>query len=245
MANISEFYGTVTIKAESFDDLASLIYVHIKMDANAWYNTMLDDYFHYDDFKSLRAVLLEDIDPDDLNAEVEHSFSMSGSGRWAATGNFNWFFSQLFKDHDDEDLLNHSLLIKNKSFIAEFEYIDSEPGCNFVQTGTYTLTYKKGVESHDDYVEFSGDYDATNLTEYDFYEGFDVVDSKYALANIDELLGYIRDYRDDCDNEEHSRILDGLLQDRSALISILEDDTHNYLHYGVNEFIQVVLLREN
>lgn len=243
MANISEFYGTVTIKAESFDDLASLIYVHNKIDEKAWYGTRLDDYCYYDDFKSLKKALLEDIDPDDLNAEVEHSFAMSGDGRWSATTNFNWFFSQLFKDHDDEDLLNHSLLIKNKSFTARFEYNDAEPGCDFVQQGTYTLVYQKGVESHDDYVEFSGGYNATNLIEYGFYEDFDVVDSQYALENIDELLEYIQDYRNGCDNEEHSRMLDGLLQDRSVLITILEDDIHNYLHYGVNEFIQVVLLK--
>lgn len=180
MANISEAYGYMTIKAATLDEIETILELHDRGQEGVCYDIMitLSDLDEPID----RAVFNEE------TSQYELELDFTGNGRWNFINNVEQFIPTILK-MDDEDELS------NVSFQAEFNFKDAEPGCNFIYEATILVGYDaksgkvyKQTLSESDEV----DYTASNLIEYGFYNSWEVLDTDYILKHFGDAKDQLR-----------------------------------------------------
>lgn len=173
MANISDAYGTITIKAKK--DIAESLAYLIK------YTQEGCDFETHLDFDVEKGV----VDGDEV-AENEYEYGFSGFGRWTYEFNiehlYNWIknavYSKGLEKHyernniDVVELKNIFETIKSNDWEMLFDITDAETGCAVLYKATCLLEHKAG-EDETKFTELEcTKYDCTseNLIKFGFDE---------------------------------------------------------------------------
>ena len=120
MANISDAYGTITIRVRTDDTEKFVRTWNILSDrlSSGEYSTQFDGIGIY-------SPDIERNEDDDGTVEISMSDTFSGTGRWAYQANIEYFGSWLDYEVNEEE----KAFLEQLDFSVEYSFTDYEPGC--------------------------------------------------------------------------------------------------------------------
>lgn len=195
MANISDAYGTVTIKAATKGLFKDILKSYKMGQQDAYYKTTIK-------FASLQEAMKSIIFNEDTE-QFELKLPFEGNGCWSFKNNINEFIPKLFNYDGSKKLSTHS-------FEVEFDFQDAEPGCNFVYEATIRVGYNAGEEKiYKETLDESDDVDftASNLIIFGFYKEWEVVDSDYLLQNREAAIEKLTSTLEGTENPDYLEFL--------------------------------------
>lgn len=214
MANISSTFGEVTITSPSKKSIKALLKLQEIAERRSAYETEIkegeikksgEEYVFYSTFLA--------------------------SGRWNFSSNVNWFFDCINLESNDEEVASLSKKI-DSAISVEFDFTDSEQGCDFISVGVATLERSRGGKVSIDYnITDEVSYTVDNLIAYDIYDFGEVVSISYLLKgdNFDRYFAK---------NEK-------ILPLKDAILAILEEEEYKEeVFYDFDEIIDVPALAE-
>lgn len=147
MANLSDASGTVTLTGPTKKDLKDFLFLHALSERHAEYHTTIIDKYGFnptlEDYNSLDDIIEDKIIEEyDLNDAYKATFYFAAVGRWCFENNLNWFFDCLKIDYEKDFLKELKNNLKEKTITAFFDFVDAEPGCNFIADQEVLVTYK-------------------------------------------------------------------------------------------------------
>ena len=210
MANVSSTFGEVTITSPSKKSIEALLKLQEIAERRSAYETKIEvaeikksgeEYVFYSTFWA--------------------------DGRWNFSSNVNWFFDCVNSESDNEEVASLSKEI-DSAISVEFNFTDSEQGCDFICTGVATLERSiDGKVSIDYNVTDEVSYTVDNLLAYDIYEFGELVSISYLLKgdNFDRYFA---------NNEK-------ILPLKDAILAILEEEEYKEeVFYDFDEIIDDV-----
>lgn len=192
MANLSDASGTVTLTVPTKKDLKNFLFLHALSERHAEYHTIIIDRYGFEptlkDYNSLDEIIENEvIEEYDSNDSYEATFYFAAVGRWCFENNLNWFFDCLKIDYEDDFLKELKDNLKEKTITAFFDFVDTEPGCNFIADQEILVTYKNGESSVDVQNSYTCNYTIQNLIDYDIYGHNEIVSEKWLKENYDRF----------------------------------------------------------
>ena len=150
MANISDVAGVFKITANSKKAIKRLLKLHSIFEERALYSTTLSHANYYTKH--------------DSKVTLEGDFV--AIGRWSFNYNVSCFFECINVNSTNEKAAKLSEKVFDESFEVEFDFVDCESGCDFIEKGTAKLSYLSGRVTIDYDVEISVNYTEKNLKKY-------------------------------------------------------------------------------
>lgn len=157
MANISSFFGTLTIPADVLQICKTQLCDFISNYSSPWYG--VNDF--YVDIKEIERAF-------NVGSSVDIPFY--GSGRWSACGMFEADGATFFYPDPNMNPAAEPLIQSLRNCALPINYTDEEGGCMVL----YTFDGEIQIDQHDN-VSFVGDftdynYSSKNLYELDIYD---------------------------------------------------------------------------
>lgn len=150
MANMSDTSGKFKITANSKKAIKRLLKLHSIFEERALYSTTLSHANYYTKH--------------DSKVTLEGDFV--AIGRWSFNSNVSCFFECINVNSTNEKAAKLSEKVFDESFEVEFDFVDCESGCDFIEKGTAKLSYLSGRVTIDYDVEISVNYTEENLKKY-------------------------------------------------------------------------------
>ena len=147
---MSDTSGKFKITANSKKAIKRLLKLHSIFEERALYNTTLSHVNSYTKH--------------DSKVTLEGDFV--ASGRWSFYANVDWFFDCINTNSTNEKAAKLSKQVFDEPFEVEFNFVDCESGCDFIEKGTAKLSYLSGKVKIDYDVEISVNYTEENLQKY-------------------------------------------------------------------------------
>lgn len=168
MANLSDVFGTFSIKGKSKKSIETLLKLKEIFEKDACYSTnlVLDGY----------------------SSENTATGSFTATGRWSFKSNVDCFFDCIDTNSDNDEVVALSKEIFDEAFEIKFDFIDSESGSNFVHSGLASATYNAGDKEIAYDICNSGDYTVENLIDYGVYEFGEIFSVQWLIDNYDEYF---------------------------------------------------------
>lgn len=221
MANISDASGTVKIKAQDVQSIIDLLILQDNSEQQVYYPTTIGDY-NWKKFKKESEKRVQASTKRNNNGVYEFNTFFTAVGRWNFESNVNWFFDFLKpNDKDTEKIKQLKEKTKYKTFCVYFDFVDAEPGCDFITKGKAETNWLG--------------YYGQNIVHYDIEEETD-----YTLENLEQMMGdvdpdwisiqYLIDYFDDLE------LPDVYVENKWKILEILEDlDYKESIWYSLEE----------
>lgn len=185
MANISNAFGQITIKAKSIEAIKNLIILQKEFEKTSCYETNLDS------FKLNNHQLEKDIKDNALHTDNNYFIyddNFNATGRWSFESNVSWFLDSLeFEDSDSEELRKLKEQCKKQKYEIHFDINDEENGCQFIVSAIASIHYdpKKDVKDYTYDITTDYDYTVENLINLGFYEDGEILSPSYLIDNYD------------------------------------------------------------
>lgn len=198
MANISLAKGDVNLYAPDTTTLAKFLYLHTESERHAEYTTTFDEPL--DTLEEALEFVETSAMPSDEGGYVI-TLSFWGYGRWSFRNNIDWFFD-ILKDpenhyylQDKPDLIALSRSISDAPITADWEYVDSEAGQDYISDWSVVTKWDPETQEtilEQETINDETDYNADTLIAYGYHSYGEIWDTKLILSDYDSALNYIK-----------------------------------------------------
>ena len=227
MANLSNAFGQITIKAKSIEAIKNLIILQKEFEKYSHYETNLNS-FNLNENQLEKDIVENVIQTGDNYFIYEDNFN--ATGRWSFESNVSWFLNSLeFSKNDSEEIKKLKEKCQKETYEIDFEINDEEPGCQFIVSAIASIDYDPSQNLKNYTYDITADYDYTveNLIKLGFYDDGEILSPSYLIDNYNVYF-----------TDEYDAIDKIFMNNRNEIVKLLK--SHPYLdsvYYDLNELI--------
>lgn len=227
MANTSNAFGKITIKAKSLEAIRDLIILQEEFERNSQYETELKSFWLNE--HELERDIKQYAKPTDDNCFI-YEDNFTASGRWSFDSNIRWFLDSLeFEDDDSEEIRKLKEKCQKEYYEIEFDISDEESGAQFIYTAIASIHYdpEQDLKNYTYDVTCEYDYTVENLIKLGFYYEGEILSPSYLIDNYDP---YFKD--------EYGENYTIFIENKDEILPLLK--SHPYqtsIYYGVDELV--------
>lgn len=220
MANISNAFGKLTITTDTKETLYNFLLLHKEFEKNAYYYTE----FNTDQISEEELKNLIDTDTTEENKIVSYSTTFNALGRWSFQSNVQWLMDIIKNDYDTSTATSLRDKIKENEITITFQFTDAEQSCDFIETGTASVTWDGENATYEYDVDTSLSYTVENCIEYGIYDEGEVVSVNYLIHHFDDYF-----------NSKHDKMY---RENKERIIKVLKTlDYRDRVYYDIDELI--------
>lgn len=220
MANISNAFGKLTITTDTKETLYNFLLLHKEFEKNAYYYTE----FNTDQISEEELKNMIDTDTTEENNIVSYTTTFNALGRWSFQSNVQWLMDIIKNDYDTSTATILRDKIKENEITITFRFTDAEQGCDFIETGTASVTWDEENATYEYDVDTSLPYTVENCIEYGIYDKGEVVSVNYLIHHFDDYF-----------NSKHDKMY---RENKERIIKVLQTlDYRDSVYYDIDELI--------